>query len=136
MLSWVTDRGDRSHSAIHDRLERLDEAGEIGRGELGLDRESLLLDEIVQRLFEHVTGDVEDDLAEHLHEPAVRVVREALVVRLLGEALHGVVVEPEVEDGVHHPGHRERRAGTDRHEQRIDGVAEALVHFLFEHLAW
>ena len=83
-----------------------------------------------KRLLEHVAGDVEHDLAEHLHEPAVRVVREALVARLLGEALHRVVVEPEVEDGVHHPGHRERRARTHRHEQRIDGVAEALAHLL------
>ena len=103
--------------------------------ELGLDREALLLDEVVQRLFEQVAGNVEHDLAEHLHEAAVRVVREPLVVRLLGEALHRVVVQPEVEDGVHHPGHRERRTRAHRHEQRVDGVAEPLVHLLLERVA-
>ena len=34
---------------------------------------------------------------------------------------------PEVEDRVHHPRHRDRRAGADRDEQRIVRVAEALA---------
>ena len=46
----------------------------------------------------------------------------------LARPLHRVVVEPQVEDGVHHPGHRERRAGAHGDEQRVDVVAEALAH--------
>ena len=116
----------------HDALEAVDEPGEVVGAELGLDREALRLDEVVQRLLEQVAGHVEHDLAEHLHEAAVRVVREPLVVRLLREPLHGVVVEAEVEDRVHHPGHRERRTRAHRHEQRIGSLAELLAHLRLE----
>ena len=54
--------------------------------------------------------------------------RSARCCVCLREALHRVVVEAEVEDGVHHPGHRERRTRTHRHEQRVVGVAEPLAH--------
>ena len=36
-------------------------------------------------------------------------------------------MRPEVEDRVHHPGHRELGAGADAHEERVRGVAEALA---------
>ena len=49
-------------------------------------------------------------------------------------ALDRRVVQPEVEDRVHHPGHRERRARAHRHQQRIDVVAEPLAHLRFEGL--
>ena len=120
---------------LHDLLERLDQTGEVVGGQLGVDAHALALDEVVQRLLEQLAGDVEHDLAEHLHEAAVRVVREALVLRLLGETLDRVVVEPEVQDRVHHPGHRERRTGTHGDEQRVVGVAEQLAHLLLELLA-
>ncbi len=79
-------------------------------------------------------GHVEHDLAEHLHEAAVRVEREALVLRLLRQPVHRRVVHPEVEDRVHHPGHRERRAGAHGDEQRVALVAELLAHLGLERL--
>ena len=69
--------------------------------------------------------DVEHDAPVHRDEPAVRVVREPLVVGLLGEPSTESSLRPEVEDGVHHPGHRELGARAHAHEQRIAGVAEA-----------
>ena len=119
----------------HDRLERADELLQVVGAELGVDREALLLDQLVQLLLEEVAGDVEHDLAEHLHEAPVRVVGEALVAGLLREPAHGVVVETEVEDGVHHPRHRERRTGADRDEERVGGRAELLAHLRLERLA-
>ena len=116
----------------HDALEGGHEPREIVGAELGVDGETLRLHQIVQRVLEHVAGHVEHDLAEHLHEAPVGVVREALVAGLLREAAHGVVVEAEVEDGVHHPGHRERRARTHRHEQRIGCGAELFAHLRLE----
>ena len=101
---------------LHDALEGVDEAGHVLGAQLGVDARTLALDQIVQRLLEQLTRDVEDDLAEHLHEAAIRVVRETLVLRLLREALDGIVVEPEVQDRVHHAGHRERRAGAHGNE--------------------
>ena len=38
---------------------------------------------------------------------------------------HVAVGEAQVEDRVHHPGHRDRRAGPDADEQRIGAIAEA-----------
>ena len=88
---------------------------------------------LVERVLEGVAGHVHHDLAEHLDEAAVRVPGEApVVVGLLREPLHRAVVEPEVEDGVHHPRHRELRARPHGDEQRVVGVTEALAHRLLE----
>jgi len=68
-----------------------------------------------------------DDIGIHLDEAAIAVPRKARVARCLRQAHDGLVVEPQVEDGVHHPRHRHARARTDRDEQRIGGVAECLA---------
>ena len=61
----------------------------------------------VEQPVEDLAVEVEHDAPVHRDEAAVGVVGEALVVRLLGEAFDRIVVEPEVEDRVHHPGHGE-----------------------------
>ena len=58
---------------------------------------------------------------------AVAVVGEAGVAGLLGQALDGGVGQAEVEDGVHHAGHRQRGAGADGDQQRVGRVAELLA---------
>ena len=73
-------------------------------------------------MLELLAVDVEHYVGVHLDEAAVRVQGEPLVV--LGQALHRLVVEAEVEDGVHHPRHRGARAGADGDQQRLAGVAE------------
>ena len=71
--------------------------------------------------------DAEDDFPEHLNEAPVGVEREAAVVRQLRQSLERLRVEPEVEDRVHHAGHRELRARAHRDKQRILDVAELLA---------
>ena len=73
---------------LDDVLERRDETLEIARRKFGIGCDATLVAQLLECLLEAVTGDVEHDLAEHLHEPAVGVEREPLVGRLLGEALH------------------------------------------------
>ncbi len=64
----------------------------------------------VERPFEQVAVDAEHGLAEHLDEPAVGVPGEAVVAAgLLGQPVDGLVVEPDVEHGLHHPRHGELR---------------------------
>ena len=75
-----------------------------------------------------------DDLAVHLDQAPVRVVREPGVARRGGQPFDSDVVEPQVEDRVHHPGHRDRRSRADRDEQRLGRVAEALARVLLEPL--
>ncbi len=84
-------------------------------------------------------------VAVHLHEAAVGVPREARIARALGHGLHGLVVHAQVEDRVHHAGHRGAGARADRNQQRHLLVAEAharqaldvlhrFLHFGAQHL--
>ena len=116
----------------HDGLEPVGQPLEVVGRELRVGVDPALLAELLERVLELRAVDVEDDLGEHLHEAAVRVVREARVVGLLGQAPDRHVVEPEVEDRVHHPRHRERRSRSHRHQQRVGGVAELLAHLRLE----
>ena len=76
--------------------------------------------------------EAEHDVAVHLHEAAVAVPGEALVAGLLDQALTVVVVQADVEDGVHHAGHRDAGAGAAGDEQRVLGVAELAAHDLLD----
>ena len=112
---------------LHDRLvahdhvvERLGVEVDVGlRPELLLDGRELVL--------ELVLVDAEHDVAVHLDEAAVAVSGEAGVARLGLYAADRLVVHAQVEDGVHHAGHRELRAAADRDQQRVGRIAELLV---------
>jgi hypothetical protein len=51
---------------------------------------------------------------------------------LRGQAGDGLVVEAQVEDGVHHARHRRACARAHRQQQRVGRVAEALAHFALD----
>ena len=63
----------------HDRLEPLDQPLQVFGRQLGIARDPAMLAELGERVLELLAVDVEHDLAEHLHEPAVGVVREPRV---------------------------------------------------------
>ena len=119
---------------LDDPLERLDQLGEVRRRQFGIGCDSSGVTQLLELLLEQLAVDVEHDLAEHLHEPPVRVVGEPLVPGLLGQAADRAVVQAEVEDGVHHSRHRERRAGANGDEQRVGVVPEPLAHLPLERL--
>ena len=48
------------------------------------------------------------------------------------QALDGLVVEPEIEDGLHHAGHGTGGAGANADEQRILGIAEFFLRETLE----
>ena len=113
---------------LDDALELLDERLEVVDGQVGV--AGVLAVGVLaglERLVEALRLHVHDDPAEHLDEAAVGVPAEALVAGELDQPGEGLLVEPEVEDGVHHPGHRELGAGADAHEERVRGIAEALA---------
>jgi hypothetical protein len=83
-------------------------------------------------VVEMLVLDAEGDLAVELDETTVGVVAETRVVRQLDQALQGGLVQPQVEDGIHHARHGHRRTGADRYEQRIFGAAESLAGLGFE----
>jgi hypothetical protein len=106
--------------APHQLFERL-------RGQLAVEHARVpeLPLQRAERLFEAVVIDPEHHVAVHLHEPSVRVEREASVAARRREPFHRLRVQPEVQDGVHHPRHRHARARTHRHDQGIARVPEA-----------
>jgi hypothetical protein len=115
---------------LHQLLEPFDEATQVVLVELEVAAYALAALGLVDGPLE--TLDPEHGLAEHLQQPPVGVPGEPLAAGLLGQALDALVIQPDVEHGVHHPGHRELGAGPDADEQRGGGVTEALAHLLLE----
>ena len=71
--------------------------------------------------------------AVHLDEATVAVVREAGIRGARGEPLYGLVIQAEIQNRIHHAGHRFACAGAHRQQQRVVAIAEAftllLLHF-------
>lgn len=87
----------------------------------------------LQQALEAPAVDAEHDLAEHGDEAAVAVEGEALVAGGGGQPFRRLVVEPEVEDRIHHARHRHRRSRAHRDEQRVGAVAQPLAAALLQH---
>ena len=87
-----------------------------------------------KNVLELFLRDFHDHVGEHLDEAAVGVIRKTRVVRELGETLDDLVVQAQVQNGVHHAGHGSARAGTDGNEQRVLRIGELLAAD-FLHLA-
>ena len=104
---------------FHDLLVSLDDFAKRLLVEIGVELLAARLLDRVQLVLEGLLRDLEHDVAEHLDEAAVAVVREAAVARARLQAFDGLVVQPEVEDRVHHPGHGKLRAGADGNEQGV-----------------
>jgi hypothetical protein len=96
-------------------------------------RAALLLLRVEQRLERAgVPLEAQHDVPVHLHEPAIRVVREARVAGLLRQRPGHRVVEAEVQDRVHHPRHRDGGARAHADQQRPLGAAEFPPHQLLD----
>ena len=75
------------------------------RIEIGIRAKSIQVLEILKRILEHAMIDTEDHIAVHLDEAAIAVIGEARIARQGREAFNSLVVEAEVENGIHHAGH-------------------------------
>src|SRR5215469_7468402 len=87
---------------------------------------------LLDQVFERLLLDSEHDGREHHNEATVRIPCEAFVVGAGGKTDHGFVVEPKIEDRIHHAGHRDTRAASYGDEQRIIGITEMLARALFQ----
>ena len=78
--------------------------------------DALLFLHFVDELFEVFLAHLHDHVGEHLDKAAVGVIYKALKLRVGvagNHCLHHVVVEAQVQDGIHHAGHGGPGAGTD-----------------------
>ena len=131
------DRGHRAPELIHrvvgerlpglaldDLLERRGRVAQHFPGKVDVPGDARGLLALLQGLLEDPLVHVEHHAAVHLHEPAIGVVREARVAAHQPEAFDRRVVEPQVENRLHHARHGQGRTGADRHEQRLPATAE------------
>ncbi len=95
--------------------------------EVGVERVALGVLVGVEDLLEMMMLEADHHVRIHGDEAAVAVIGETLVAGELCQSLHRLIVEAEVEHGIHHAGHRGTRTGTHRHQQRIARVAERLA---------
>ncbi len=115
-----------------DVLVRLRELAELGGRDFGiaLDAEARL--QGGEMLVERLAPDTEDDVAEHRDESAVAIPGESLVPRPGREAFDGRIVEAEIEDRLHHAGHRHARARPDGDEQRALWITKRQPRVVLE----
>ncbi len=106
---------------------------QVGRSEVGVIGDSAIGAQFGQDALEFLLVGPQHDLAEGLHETAVRIPGEVLVIGPLGEGSDHVVVDPKIEDRVHHARHREPRTRTYRQQERWTiGGAETTGRGRFE----
>ena len=129
------------HRVLRERLARLlgDELLVARHGlphavlaEVGVDLGAVRVLDRLELVLELLLRDLQHDVAEHLHEAAVAVVGEPAVLRAGLQPLDRGVVQPQVEDGVHHARHRELRARAHRDEQRVVGRPERRARRLLQ----
>ena len=106
--------------------------------QVGVDFDAGLLSFVFQQFFEWIFVflvfrlQIKHDVAVHLHETAIAVPRKAFVPRLLGQGLHRLVIQANVEDGIHHPGHRISSSRAARHQQGVRRRPELGPHDLLD----
>ena len=120
--------------ALHHVEEAVGDLAQVAGRECDVLRDAGLVLDRLELGIEGLVGYAQGHLAEQLDEAPVGIPAEAFVAGLGDEALQGVDVESQVEDGVHHAGHGHGRTRADRHQQRVVAAAEGLAGFLLQRL--
>ena len=115
-------------------LELVGQLVQVLGGELGVEGHALLFLHGVDELFEILLAHFHNHVGEHLDEAAIAVPRPAGIVGLGGDNVHHVLIQAQVQDGIHHAGHGSARAGAHGNQQRVLMIAELFARDLF-HLA-
>ena len=86
----------------------------------------------LQRFLKRAVIEPEHDIGVHLNEAPIAVPCEPGITANRGQPLDSRVIDPKIEDGVHHAGHRHASARPDRYQQRIGGIAKPLFGHAFD----
>ena len=119
-------------AVLHDFLVALDDLTQRAFVQVRVELRAARFLDGIELVLERVLRDFEHDVPEHLDEAAVAVEREPSVLRPALQSLDRIVIQAEIQNRVHHAGHREFRARADRDEQRVLGRPERPVRHLLE----
>ena len=121
LFEWV--RGEhRSGSGVHDCSQVTQQSGHGLDTQVCLTLNAGLLDSRCNYLGERCINP-QDDISKGLYESTVRVEGETLIGGS-SQTSSRVVVEAKVQDGVHHPGHRNGRSRPDTQQQGVAGISQ------------
>ena len=126
LLPHVLRKG-ASRPLADDALEDIGELAQLGRRDLGigLDAEAGL--RRVELGVEDLAPHAQDHASEHHDKASIAVPREPLVARARSQTLDRRVVQAEIEDRLHHPGHGHAGPRADGDQEWTLGIAEAGV---------
>jgi len=113
------------------RLEGGNQFPPVGSGQLRIEMHAARFLFLLQQVLQHMLVHPHDDIGVHLHEAAVGVVGKTFVTAGGNDPLDRLVVEAEIEDGIHHSRHGGAGSGADRDQQGVDRVAESTSHQFF-----
>ena len=108
-------------------LVLLDELGPVVGGQIGVEAVALPFLVDVEQFLEMLVADAEHHVGIHGDEAPVAVIGKAPVAGFFRQRLDRLVVEAEIEHGVHHARHGGARARAHRDQQRVHLVAEGLA---------
>ena len=124
---------ERGRGPPRDRLlEGGDDGPQVLGGQLGVGLHTTAGPPVPQHRFEGLVVDTEHHAPEHLDQATIGVEHEALVARRRHHPGDHPVVQADVEDRVHHAGHRELGPGPAGDEEGVVRVTESLARSLFE----
>ena len=91
--------------------------------------------EVIEHMLKVVLGDVlvmirVSNIGQHHNEPTIGVVHKSRISNQR-QGIYDLIVQAEVEDGVHHSWHRESCTTSNGQQERIVRVTERFAEFLF-----
>ena len=118
---------------LHDLgLEGRDQRFQIIRRQFRIQRDAAIFLRVFEQVFEMVVIDAQHDIAIHLDEPAVAVIGEAAVIAARRQPFDRHIVQPQVQNRVHHARHRHPGPGPHRNQQRVVRIAEARANRILD----
>ena len=108
-------------------LELVGQLLQILGGQIHVQLDALGFLHLVDERLEILLADFHNHIGVHLDKPAVAVVGPAGIAGFLSKNLHNILVQTQVQDGVHHAGHGGAGTGTDGDQQGVLLVTELLA---------
>ena len=111
-------------------LELFSQRLQISSSQFYVELYALFFLHLVDQLFEVLLTNFHNNVGEHLNESSVRVIYEPFKSRIriaFDHCSNNVVIQTEVQDGVHHTRHGSTSTRTNGNQQRVLLIAELLA---------